>query len=181
MENEDRFDVFSKLINSRVLFINDFIDDKSAVDIVAALMCLDKHNHDKITIFINSDGGDIRNIFMIYDIIKSLSSPIETFCIGTAMGESVLLLAAGTKGSRIISKNSDIGVSQIAHNGIGYYDLTNAKISHEKNKKDNEVFLKELSKCTGKSLKIIKSDTQRQLFLTPQEAVKYGIVDKVAQ
>lgn len=177
---EVRIDIFSRLLQNRIIFIDDLTNDKTAIDILAVLLYLDKENHSKITIFINSEGGDLRNVFAIYDAMKLMISPIETFCIGSAMREAVLLLSAGTKGYRIIAKNADICISQIVNQCVSYSDLTNTKISHDKTIKDNEVFLKELSKNIGKTLKQLKKDTERQLFLSAAQAIEYGIADKVA-
>lgn len=179
-ENEIRIDVSSKLIQNRIIFVDDLINDKNAAGIVATLLLLDSESQDKITIFINSEGGDIRNVFMIYDAMKLISSPIETFCIGTAMREATLLLAAGSPGMRLIAKNADTAISQIVYNGIYLSDLTDTKIAHQKWNRDNEAFLKELSKRTNKPLKQIKIDTERQLFMNAQKTVEYGLADRVA-
>jgi ATP-dependent Clp protease protease subunit len=134
---ELRVDVFSRLLQNRIIFIDDLTTDKTAMDIVAVLLCLDKFDNEnqgiknKVTIFINSEGGDIRNVFAIYDTMKRMSSPIETFCIGSAMREAALLLSAGTKGHRVITKNSDICLSQINSQYVSHGDLTNTKISRD--------------------------------------------------
>lgn len=176
---EIHVDIFTRLLQNRVIFIDDLITDKAAVDILAALLFLDKENHNKITIFINAEDGDIRNVFAIYDGMQLISSPLETFCIGAVMQEAVLLLAAGTKGSRLITKNADVCLSQLTSQFMGHSDLTNTKISHTKIIRDNENFLKTLSKHIGKSLAQLKKDTGRQVFMTAAEAVRYGIADKV--
>lgn len=177
--DEVRINVFSKLLQNRIIFIDDLTMDQVAVDIMATLLLLDKENQEKITIFINSEGGDIRNIFTIYDAMQLTSSPLETICIGSVMREAVLLLAAGTKGHRVITKNADICLSQAMSPYMSYSDLTNTKISHDKTVKDNDTFLRELAKNTGKTFKILKKDTERQVFMTPTQAVKYGIADRV--
>lgn len=176
---EIKIDIFSKLARNRIIFIDDLFGDKAAIDIIALLLALDKESQERIIIFINSEGGDIRNVFAIYDAMKLTVSPIETYCIGSAMREAVLLVAAGTKGQRFITKNADICISQVTSSYISHSDLTNTKISHDKVIKDNDSFFKELSKNTGKSVNDLKKDTERQLFLTPAQAVKYGIADKV--
>jgi len=176
---EVRVDVFSRLLQNRIIFIDDLLTDKASVDVLAALFVLDKENQNKITIFINAEDGDIRNVFAIYDGMQLLSSPLETFCIGAVMREAVLLLAAGTKGYRLITKNAGICISQVMSQSMGHSDLTNTKISHTKTIRDNEAFLKALSNHSGKSLVQLKKDTERQCFMTAAEAVKYGIADKV--
>lgn len=176
---EVRVDIFSKLLQNRVIFIDDLISDRAAMDIVAALFHLDSENNDKITLFINSEGGDIRNIFAIYDAMQIITSPLETFGIGSVMKEAVLLLAAGTKGFRLITRNADVCLSQVTLQYMNYSDLTDTKISHEKTIKDNDNFLKALSKNINKPLKDLKKDTERQLFMTSNEAIKYGLADKI--
>lgn len=177
--NEVHVDVFAKLLQHRVIFIDDLFTDRATADVIATLFYLDKEETNQITVFINAEGGDIRNVFSIYDAMQLVSSPIETFCIGSAMREAVLLLAAGTKGHRIIAKNADINISQVMSPYTSQSDLTNTKITHDKVLKDNENFLKELSKHIKKPLKELKKDTQRQLFMTANQAVKYGIADRV--
>lgn len=171
--------VFSRLIQNRIIFIDELYAEKAAADVLAALLYLDKESNDKITIFLNVEGGELRNVMMIYDAIQLLNSPVETFCIGSVMREAVLLLAAGAKGQRFITKHADVCLSQLTAQYVSHSDLTNTKISHDKTIKDNEMFLKELSKHIGKSLKELKKMTERQIFLTSAQAVAYGIADRV--
>lgn len=179
---EDRIDVFSKLLENRIVFVDNLLSDEATCNIIAVLLYLDKESQDKITLFINSEGGDIRNVFALYDAMNLIGAPLETFCMGSAMHESVLLLAAGEAGCRLATKNADICLSQINSSSghyMGYGDLTTTKISHDKILKDNEAFLKELSKVTGRAVGQLRKDTERQLFLTSSQAIKHGIVDKV--
>lgn len=178
---EVRSDLFGKLLENRILFIDDLYSDAVAADIIAVLFLLGKNPEDKITLFISAESGDLRNVFAIYDAIKIAKSTIETVCIGAASREAALLLSAGTKGHRFITKNSDVCLSSINYSFMDHSDLTNIKISHDKVLLDNESFLKELSKNIGKSLKVLKKDTERQLYLTSAQAVKYGLADKVVQ
>lgn len=177
--DDNRVDVFTKLLQHRVIFVDDLFNDKLTADIVAVLFFLDRDSDEQITMFINSEGGDIRNTFAIYDAMKLISSPIETFCVGSAMREAVLLLAAGAPGQRLIAKNADVNISQIVSHYVGYSDLTNTKINHDKVVRDNDVFLKELSKAIKKPFKTLKKDIERQRFMTAKQAVEYGIADKV--
>lgn len=178
-EEEVQIDVSQRLLQARILFVDELLNDQTAANIVATLLHLDKISNEKITMFLNLEVSDIRNVFMVYDTMQLLSAPIETCCVGTAMHEAVLLLAAGTKGMRVITKNADVCVSQVTNVGMSHSDLTNTKIFHKKVQKDNDNFLRELSKCTKKPLRSLKKDVERQLFLNPTQAVKYGIVDKV--
>lgn len=140
-----------------------------------------QNKNEKISIFINAEKGDIRAIFMIYDTMCLLKSPIETICIGSAMDEVVLLLAAGTKGMRFATENSMIVVSQLIHDKSYYSNLTDAKSILDRSIQDNKDFMKELAKLTSKKTKSIMKYFERKQFLTATEAMKYGIIDGIAK
>lgn len=176
------FDVYQKLAHDRVLFINDFIDDKIATDICATLML--KNFEDptlKISLLINADGGNIRSVFTIYDTMMLIDAPIETMCVGSAMEEAVLLLAAGTKGMRYATKNSVICPSQLLHDASYQTDLTDAKSLLDKVKHDNKQFITILSKCVGKTYSSLMKDLERKKFMNANQAQKYGIIDCVME
>jgi ATP-dependent Clp protease protease subunit len=173
-------DVYQKLANDRILFITDHINDMIATDIIATLMLKDFEDPDaKITLFINSDGGDIRNALMIFDVMQMVSAPIETVCIGSAMGEACILLAGGHQGMRFATQNSIISVSQITHNWHTNTNLTDAKNIMEQSQLDNDRLLDILSATTGKSLTRLKKDFDREVFFNAKQALKYGLIDKV--
>jgi len=173
-------DIYQRLADDRVLFISNFIDDKLATDITATLLLKDLENPgEKITLFINSEGGDIRNIFMIYDMMSYIESPVETVCIGSAMNEAALLLTAGTPGMRYATKNSVIVVSQLVNDFVNYSDLTDAKMALSQVVQDNKKMLEIFSKSTKKPIKKITEDFDRQVYLSATQAVKYKIIDKV--
>lgn len=175
-------DIFYKLSKNRILFLDSEITDQLATDICATLLLKDSEDSSaKITLIINSPGGDIRNTFMIYDMMNIISAPIETVCVGSASDEAVLLLAAGNPGMRFITKNSNVSLNQIVHDGMRVSDLTDAKIILDAVSKDNENFLKALSKCLNKNYKQLSTDLNRKKFLNSSQAVKYGIVDKIVQ
>lgn len=177
---EVSYDVFTKLVESRILFLYDYINDEVASDIVATLLYLDHQNDkEKISLYINSEGGAIESVFMIYDVMKMIKSPIETFCIGSAFGEASLILAAGTKGMRYATKSSVIRINQLAHSYSKYSDISNAEILLELSKKENSKFLTALSECTGKSLKTITKNTERELYMSPEVAQKFKIIDSI--
>lgn len=177
---EISYDIFSKLIESRILFLYDYITDDIATDIVATLLYLDHENDkDKISIYLNSEGGYIESIFMIYDMMKMIKSPIETFCIGHAFGEAALLLSAGTKGMRYITKSSMVRINQLSHSYSRYADMTSAEILLEQNKKENSKFFSALHDCTGRPIKTLMKDTEREYYMSPEAAKKYGIIDKI--
>jgi len=172
--------IYSKLADNRIIIISDIITDKNAVDVSAALLMLDaEDNSKKISIFINAYGGEIRAVFMIYDIMKILSSPIEVICMGATMSECVLILAAGTPGMRYATPNAMIGPSQLIHEGSYYSDLTDAKITLDQIKLDNKKYMEALAKCIGKTYKVVMNDFDRKKFFTPKQALQYGIIDDI--
>jgi ATP-dependent Clp protease, protease subunit len=173
-------DIYQKLANDRILFICNHIDDKLATDIVATLLLKDSEDSDKkITLFINSEGGDIRNVLMIYDMMNMISSPIETVCIGAAMDEAAILLSAGTPGMRFATKNSVIAVSQLVNDWMAHVDLTEAKQMLDQVVADNKAMMTIIAKNVGKPIKQVMQDYDRRVFLTAAQAVKNGLIDKV--
>lgn len=171
------YDVIGKLIDSRILFLYDYITDEMATNIVAALFYLDRESDEKISIYINSSGGDVESIFMIYDIMDWIKSPIETICVGLAGGMSALILAAGAKGMRYATNNSVIRLNKLPHSHSTESDIINAEIILEQSKRENHNFLKALRDCTGKSIKSLNKDTEKECYLYPKNAIKYGIID----
>lgn len=178
---EVSYDVYQKLVDNRILFLYDVITDDIATDIVATLLYLDNQDDSKkISLYINSPGGEISSVFMIYDTIKMINSPIETLCIGNAEREAVLIVSAGDKGMRYATKNSFFSLSQLVnHYDAQIVNMTNAEILLNKHKQDNEKFLKAVAKCSGKTYRKIVKDTERQFYLDTKEAVKYGIIDAI--
>lgn len=173
-------DVYQKLANDRILFICNQITDELATDIVATLLLKDSEDPEKkITLFINSDGGDIRNAFMIYDVMSMIQSPVETVCIGTATDEAAIILAGGTPGSRLATKNSIIAVSQLVHDWYTHSNLTDAKKILDQSMSDNKRMMEIISKSSGKTLKQVMDDFERRVFMNANQALKYGIIDKI--
>jgi len=175
-------DVYHKLSNDRILFICDDLTDSVASDIVATLLLKDAEDSEKkITLFINSMGGDIRNALMIYDMMQMIDSPIETVCIGFAMNEAVIILAGGTPGMRLATKNASIAVSQLTSDWFINSDLPNAKKMLDLSMQDNKRMMDILAKCTGKTLKQVSKDFDRKVFMNSAQAVKYNLIDKVVK
>jgi len=173
-------DIFAKLANDRILFINNYVDDKVAMDICATLLLKDiEDSNKKISLYINAEKGDIRSIFMIYDTINMLEAPVETICFGVVMDEIVLLLACGSKGMRKATANSMIGTSQLIHDKSYMSDLTDAKSQLDRVERDNKDFMTAISKATEKKLSQITKDFGRKQFLTAKQAKKYGIIDEI--
>lgn len=173
-------DVYQKLSNDRILFICDQIGDSLATDITATLLLKDSEDSEKkITLFINSQGGDIRNVLMICDMMNMIEAPIETVCIGAAMDEAALILASGSPGHRLATKNAVISANQLSHDWITRANLTDAKKYLDLAKSDNKRMMEIFAKTTGKSLKQVTEDFERRVFMTAPQAVKYGLIDKV--
>jgi ATP-dependent Clp protease protease subunit len=173
-------DIYQKLSDDRILFICNDIDDKLATDIAANLILKDGEDPDKkITLFINSDGGDIRNALMIYDVMNMVQCPIETVCIGSAMDEAVIILAAGTPGMRFVTKNSFIAVSQLVNNWSQFSDLTEAKQNLNQSINDNKRMMDIFSKAMGRSSKEVMAAFERRVFMNASQVVKLGLVDKI--
>src|SRR5271166_4443410 len=175
---EVSFDVFSKLVENRILFVYGFIDDRMATDIAATLMYLDGQNDaQEISLYLNAEGGDIRSVFLIYDVMKMVHCPIKTYCMGSAMDEAALILAAGTKGMRYATSSSTICLSQLNHEGSHVGDIKNAELFLDQLKKDNAKLMNALSVECKKSVKSLTRDTERQLYLSATDAKKFGVVD----
>lgn len=174
-------DIFSKLSNDRrILFLNDRITDEIATELSATLLLKDmENNEEKISLFINAEGGDIRAILMIYDTIKMLASPLETICCGSAMNEVVLLLAAGTKGMRSATPNAVISPSQLIHDQSYISDLIDAKSAMDRSIRDNKNFMTAFAKATSKKINTVMKDFERKKFLNAKQAKKYGIIDQI--
>jgi ATP-dependent Clp protease, protease subunit len=173
-------DLFAKLANNRILFLHDRIDDHVAADVAATLLLQDCEDpKQKISLFLNSQGGDVRSVFAIYDMIKLMQSPVEVICVGSVMHEAVLLLAAGTKGLRFATANAEIAPCQLAHESYHYSDLTDAKAELKRFQTDNQAFIEALAKCVEKEAKTVMADFERQKFMTPKQAKDYGLIDHI--
>lgn len=173
-------DIYQKLAGDRILFISDVVNEKIATDIVATLILKDHEDPtSKISLFINSSGGDIRSAFMIYDVMKMIEAPIETVCIGSAVDESLIILAAGTPGMRLATKNSFFSFSQLIHNSMWQSNLTDAKKIVDRYSRDNKNMMEIIAKASHKTVKEVMNDFERRVFMSPQEAVKYGLIDKI--
>lgn len=173
-------DVYQKLAKDRILFITDYIDDDVATDLIATLLLKDHENPDeKIRLLVNSPGGDIRNAFMIYDVMTMMHAPIEVVCMGAAMDEAAILLAGGQKGSRLATKNAIISVSQLSNPWHMHTNLVDAQRMMEQFKIDNSRLLEIFSKATGRSVKQLREGLDRRTFFTAAKALKFGLIDKI--
>lgn len=181
-EHEIVVNVHQKLADNRILFIDNYIDDRIAVDITATLLMKDVQDPiNKISIFLNAYGGSIRSVFMIYDMMKIIRAPIEVICMGAAMSEAVLILAAGTPGLRYATPNAMICPNQLAYGGSHYSDLTDAEITMSQIKLDNKKFIEALAQNVGKTAKEVMKDLDRRQYFTPQQSKNYGIIDGIVK
>ena len=175
---ERSFDIYSRLLKARVIFLSGPIDDNISNLVVAQLLFLESENPEKdISIYINSPGGSISAGLAIYDTMQFISSSVSTLCIGQAASMGALLLAGGDKGKRYVLPNSRIMIHQPLGGFQGQasdFEIHAKEILHMK-KIVNEI----LAKHTGQTIKKIEKDTDRDNFLDANAAIKYGIVDKV--
>jgi len=174
-------DIYQKLSNDRILFVcGNYIDDKISTDIVATLLLKDSEDSEsKITLFINAEGGDIRNVLMVYDMMSLIHAPIETVCIGSSFSETTILLTSGTKGMRLATKNAVISVSQLTSEAMHISTLFTAKSILDRSMQDHKRMMDIIAKGCGKPVKDVMKDFERETFMTAAQAVKYGIIDKV--
>jgi len=177
---ERAFDIYSRLLQDRIIFISSSIDDHVASVVIAQLLFLDNQNPDKdIKIYINSPGGSVTAGMAIYDTVQYLKSDVSTICIGMAASMAAVLLAAGQKGKRFSLPNSEVMIHQVMGGMEG--QASDIKIHAERIINMKEKLNKILAKHTGQTLSVIEKDTDRDHFMTAQEAKKYGLVDKVIE
>ena len=175
--SEKSYDIFSRLLKDRIVFITGEIDDTLANNVIAELLYLDAINNNDINIYINSPGGSVSAGMAIYDTINFLSSDVSTTCLGIAASMAAFLLAAGKKGKRFILPNADVMIHQPLGGAQG--QATEIKIASDRIVNLRKRLNKCLSKNTGQSLKKIEKDTERDNYLDAKEAVLYGLVDKI--
>ena len=175
--NERVYDLYSKLLEDRIIFIGDEIDNKSSNIIIGELLYLDSLNNDDIYIYINSPGGSISAGLAIYDTMNYVKSNISTICIGMAASMGAFLLSSGTKGMRYALPNSEIMIHQPLGGASG--QATEIKIAAEHILKVKNKLNQILSKNTNQDIKKIELDTERDNFMSASEALEYGLIDKI--
>ncbi len=174
---ERSYDIFSRLLKDRIILLSGEIDDNLANIIVSELLYLDSLNHDDISLYINSPGGSITSGMAIMDTMNFIKSDVSTICLGMAASMGAFLLSCGAKGKRYILPNAEVMIHQPLGGVEG--QATEIKIVAERILKLKEKLNKILAENTGKDLKTITNDTERDYFLDSKEALKYGIVDKI--
>lgn len=175
---ERSYDIYSRLLKERIIFLSGEVNDVMADLIVAQLLFLESEDPDKdIQIYINSPGGSVSAGFAIYDTMQYIKPDVSTICIGMAASMGAFLLAAGTIGKRYALPNADIMIHQPLGGAQG--QASDIKIHAEKILKTRECLNRILSDRTGKSYEQIDLDTDRDFYMTADEAVDYGLIDKV--
>ncbi len=175
---ERAYDIYSRLLKDRIIFIGSAIDDSVANTVIAQLLFLENQDPDKdIKIYINSPGGSVTAGLAIYDTMQYIKPDVSTICIGMAASMASVLLAAGAKGKRFSLPNSEVMIHQVMGGMQG--QASDIKIHAERILKTKDNLNKILSKHTGKEMKIVEADSDRDYFMSAEEAQKYGVVDKV--
>ncbi len=177
---ERSYDIFSRLLNDRIIMLCDEVNDATASLVVAQLLYLEGQDPDKdISLYINSPGGSVTAGLAIYDTMKYIKCDVSTICMGMAASMGAFLLSAGTKGKRLALPNSTIMIHQPSGGAQG--QATDMRIHTEwileVKKKLNRV----LSEATGQPLEVIEHDTERDNFMSAQQALEYGLVDKIIE
>jgi len=177
---ERSYDIYSRLLQDRIIFLGDAIDDHVANVVIAQLLFLDNQNPEKdIKIYINSPGGSVTAGMAIYDTMQFIKSDVSTICIGMAASMAAVLLAAGKKGKRLALPNAEIMIHQVMGGMEG--QASDIKIRAERILRIKDRLNHILSKHTGKDLASVEKDTDRDYFMTADEAKKYGLVDTVIE
>lgn len=171
------YDIYSRLLKDRIILISDEINDSNANIVIAELLYLDSLNHNDISIYINSPGGSVTAGMGIYDTMNFVKSDVSTICVGMAASMAAFLLSSGTKGKRYALPNSEVMIHQPLGGAQG--QATEIKIAAERILKLRDKLNKYLSENTGRDLKTVEKDTDRDNFMSAEEALKYGIIDKV--
>ena len=180
-KGERSYDIFSRLLKDRIIFLSEDVNHVTASLVVAQLLFLESEDPDKeISFYINSPGGSISDGMAIFDTINYIKCPVSTICIGMAASMGAFLLAAGTKGRRFATPNSEIMIHQplIAGGGISG-QTTEIKIHADHMVKTREKLNKLLSEKTGQTLEQIEKDTERDNYMTAEQALEYGLIDGI--
>ncbi len=180
-KGERSYDIFSRLLKDRIIFLAEDVNATSASLVVAQLLFLESEDPDKeIHLYINSPGGSITDGMAIVDTINYIKCPVSTICVGLAASMGAVLLASGTKGKRYATPNAEILIHQplIAGGGLSG-QTTEIKIHADHMVRTREKLNKLLSERTGQSLETIERDTERDNYMTAQEALEYGLIDGI--
>lgn len=177
---ERAYDIYSRLLKERIIFLGEPIDDAVANTLIAQLLFLDaENNKEDIKLYINSPGGSVTSALALYDTIQHTKADVATICIGQAASAAAVLLSSGTKGKRFSLPNSRIMIHQPMGGAEGQFkdmEITVREMARLKSQLDQI-----LVKHTGQAVKKIEQDTDRDFWMSPVDAQKYGIIDKIIQ
>lgn len=175
---ERAYDIYSRLLKDRIIFLGTSVDDGVANAIIAQLLFLDQQNpKDDIKLYINSPGGSVSSALAIYDTMQYVRPDVQTICVGLAASGAALLLGAGKKGKRFVLPNAEVMIHQVMGGTQGQASDVDIHARHILKTKD--LLNKILAKHTGQKISKVEKDTDRDYFMSAQEAVEYGIADKV--
>ncbi len=175
---ERSYDIYSRLLKERIIFLADEVNDTTASLVIAQLLFLESEDPNKdISLYINSPGGSVSAGFGIYDTMNYIKCDVSTICVGMAASMGAFLLSGGTKGKRIALPNSEIMIHQPLGGAQG--QATDMKIHADHIIRTREKLNRILSENTGKPLEVIERDTERDNFLTAQQAKDYGLIDHI--
>lgn len=175
---ERAYDIFSRLLKDRIIFLGSAIDDDVANTVIAELLLLAQQNDkEDIKMYINSPGGSVTSALAIYDTMQFVKPDVQTICIGMAASAAALLLSAGKKGKRFVLPNAEVMIHQVLGGTSGQATEIDIHARHILRTRDR--LNKILVKHTGQKLAKIEQDTERDYFMSAEESVKYGIVDRV--
>ena len=180
-KGERSYDIFSRLLKDRIIFLGEDVNATTASLVVAQMLFLESEDPDKeISLYINSPGGSVTDGLAIVDTMNYIKCPVSTTCIGLAASFGAVLLANGEKGKRFATPNAEILIHQplIGGNGISG-QTTDIKIHAEQMIKTRERLTKILSETTGQPLEKVMEDTERDNYMTAEEALKYGLIDEI--
>ena len=177
-KGERSYDIFSRLLNDRIIFLSDEVNDTTASVVVAQLLFLEAQDPDKdISFYINSPGGSVTAGMAIYDTMNYVKCDVSTVCIGMAASMGAFLLSAGAKGKRIALPNSEIMIHQPLGGAKG--QATDIKIQADLILRTRDNLNRILAENTGRSIEEIARDTERDNFMTAEQALEYGLIDKI--
>lgn len=176
---ERAYDIYSRLLKDRIIFIGGPIDDALANTVIAQLLFLESQSQDKdIKLYINSPGGVVTSGLAIYDTMQYIKSDVSTICVGMAASMAAVLLSAGTKGKRYVLPNSEVMLHQVMITGVGGQAIE-VEITARHVMKMRDRINKILALHCGKDIKLIEKDTDRDFYLDAKESTDYGIIDKI--
>lgn len=180
-KGERSYDIYSRLLKERIIFLGEEVNDASASVIVAQMLFLESEDPEKdIHLYINSPGGVITAGMAIYDTMNFIKCDVSTVCIGMAASMGAFLLAGGAKGKRMALPNAEIMIHQPAIHGSGIQgQATDIKIMSDHMQKSRQRLNRILAENTGKPIEVIQADTERDHYMAAEEALAYGLIDKV--